>query len=394
MVYTCIQPAYVKNFHCDGRLCNAKCCRGWLIEVDSDTYAKYQRLPDEVLRRRVLEKLKKSTPESKYRFRMEGINCPMLQQDWLCVLQKKYGEDCLSDTCHQFPRRVHKILPDTVERVLSFACPVAARLALCQREPMRMEAINLEGKREKSFFTLPKRIVDRTAYLLSVQMAAITLLQSRKFTLNKRLKMLGGYLKREAENTSVEPNEMQIDVLAQDVAKIRWDNGMWIRFLLELLDDLYGTAILLADDEDINYVPAIIQAFHLEGNSRKSLKELTDIYGRGQKIFKKNVLNRYDYMLEHYLVQEFFCNLYPYKWEAGVMANYTIFVIVYRFMELIMLSMLLTGQKVGEVEIIALIGRMAQRTNHADLYGRIILQKLNNDGGISLICKLIGNMDM
>ena len=390
MVYTCIQPAYVKKFHCDGRLCNAKCCRGWLIEVDSDTYAKYQRLPDEVLRRRVLEKLKKSTPESKYRFQMEGINCPMLQQDWLCVLQKKYGEDCLSDTCHQFPRRVHKILPDTVERVLSFACPVAARLALCQREPMRMEAINLEGERENSFFSLPKSIENRTAYLLSVQMAAITLLQSRNFTLNRRLKMLGEYLIKEAANTAIESQDMQIELLAQSAAKIHWDNETWIRFLLELLDNMYGTAIVLADDDDINYVPMIVQAFRLEGRGRKSLRELAVIYGHGQELFKKKVLTRYEYMLEHYLVQEFFVNLYPYKWDTGIVGNYAIYVIVYKFMELIMLSMLLTGQKVGEAEIIALIGRMAQRTNHADLYGRIILQKLTRDGGKPFISNLLG----
>ena len=61
MAYTCIQPAYVKNFHCDGSLCSAKCCRGWLIEVDEVTYTKYQQLPDRDLRQRVLGKLKKNT---------------------------------------------------------------------------------------------------------------------------------------------------------------------------------------------------------------------------------------------------------------------------------------------------------------------------------------------
>ena len=394
MVYTCIQPAYVRNFHCDGRLCNSKCCRGWHIEVDVATYDKYRELPDVDLRQRLMGNLKKNTSSGKYRFQMEGINCPMLQQDWLCVLQKNYGEEYLSDTCHQFPRRVHKILPDTVECVLSFACPVAAKLALSQREPMCMEAIKLDGEREKSFFPLPTHVGDRTAYLLSVQMAAITLLQNRQFSLNKRLKMLGAYLAGEKENTAVEANNMQIDVLAQVAAKICWDNELWIRFLLELLDDLYGTAIVLADDDDINYVPAIIQAFHLKGRGRKSLKKLTEIYGRGQKLFKKQVLARYDYMLEHYLVQEFFGNLYPYKWETEIKGNYAVFLIVYRFMELIMLSMLLTGQKVGETEILALVGRMAQRTNHADLYGRIILQKLNNDGGDLFICKLTGDKEL
>ena len=40
-----LQPKYVADFKCDGSKCNAKCCRSnWRIEIDVDTYKKYQRI--------------------------------------------------------------------------------------------------------------------------------------------------------------------------------------------------------------------------------------------------------------------------------------------------------------------------------------------------------------
>lgn len=40
-----LQPKYVADFQCDGSKCNAKCCgNNWRIDIDVDTYKKYQRI--------------------------------------------------------------------------------------------------------------------------------------------------------------------------------------------------------------------------------------------------------------------------------------------------------------------------------------------------------------
>lgn len=389
MPYTCIQPEYVKEFHCDGSLCQAKCCRGWQIEVDDYTYSKYQNLQDLQLRQNVLNKLKKYPATGKYRFQMDGINCPMLQADWLCCLQKNCGEEYLSDTCHQFPRRVHRILPDTVERVLSLACPVAARLALSNFTPLTFEAVEIPRERENSFFILPYKISDKVPYLISVQMAGISILQARQYSLDQRLQLLGIYLQEEEENDKKEPKPLNLLHLESNMKNVHADDKFWIRFLLELLDDLYGTAIVLADDEDIDYVPYIVKAFHLEGTGSKSLITLASLYSQGKEAVHKYICQPYDYMLENYLVQEFFGNLYPYKWEASISENHVVFVTVYRFMELILMSILLCGEEIDEDTIVALAGRMAQRTNHAGLYGQLILRKIHRDGGRKVVNKIL-----
>lgn len=46
-----LQPEYVKTFQCDGNKCNAKCCKDdWRIDIDIETYKKYQRIKNRLFR--------------------------------------------------------------------------------------------------------------------------------------------------------------------------------------------------------------------------------------------------------------------------------------------------------------------------------------------------------
>ena len=47
-----LQPKYVADFKCDGFKCNAKCCRNsWRIDIDMETYKKYQRIKNPAMRK-------------------------------------------------------------------------------------------------------------------------------------------------------------------------------------------------------------------------------------------------------------------------------------------------------------------------------------------------------
>jgi len=67
-IYTYYQPEYVKNFQCDGKKYDARCCKKWAIFIDEKNF------------------------------------CPFLTEDNLCRLQKNFGEDFLSETCTNYPR--------------------------------------------------------------------------------------------------------------------------------------------------------------------------------------------------------------------------------------------------------------------------------------------------
>ena len=63
--------------------------------------------------------------------------CPFLGKDKLCGLQKKYGEEYLSETCNRFPRREINFISKKFT-TLKMACPEAARLCLSSKESMNI----------------------------------------------------------------------------------------------------------------------------------------------------------------------------------------------------------------------------------------------------------------
>ncbi|MBR4880639.1 MAG: hypothetical protein IKU19_01825, partial [Clostridia bacterium] len=43
----CVYPDYYKNFTCIADRCRHSCCIGWEIDIDSETYEKYKKIPGE-----------------------------------------------------------------------------------------------------------------------------------------------------------------------------------------------------------------------------------------------------------------------------------------------------------------------------------------------------------
>ena len=171
-----------------------------------------------------------------------------------------------------------------------------------------------------------------------------------------------------------------------DIDRIRLEDGEstlpvalnrqgYFRFMFGLLDALYGKAIVLASDDDINYVPFIVEAFGLQKQSC-TFAELESAYQNAWGIYVKQVLEPYGYMLEHYLVQEYFSNLYPFKLDESMKYNMLIFFILYRFMELTLMSMAAVKKELTKEDILGVFVRMAQRTDHAGMYVQIIEQQL------------------
>lgn len=59
-----LQPRYVTDFQCDGSKCNAKCCGEWCIDIDIETYKKYQRIKNPAMRKKILASIQPSTSQA------------------------------------------------------------------------------------------------------------------------------------------------------------------------------------------------------------------------------------------------------------------------------------------------------------------------------------------
>ena len=134
-----IEPDFYNDFHCIGGQCSFTCCKEWKIAVDPETKKRWRKMdvPGTILESgRVPEHAcvhaSKSTVEL-YQFvtkkdgadiieLLPNMRCPFLEDSELCRLVLDYGEACLSETCHVFPRETHEF-PDRTERTLVSCCP-------------------------------------------------------------------------------------------------------------------------------------------------------------------------------------------------------------------------------------------------------------------------------
>ena len=133
-----IEPEFYKDFHCIGGQCSFTCCKEWKIAVDPETKKRWRKLsvPETVLEsgrvpkhacRSSLDK----TQLSQFVMKKDGgeiiellpnMRCPFLEDTELCRLVLDYGEACLSETCHVFPRETHEFANRT-ERTIVSCCP-------------------------------------------------------------------------------------------------------------------------------------------------------------------------------------------------------------------------------------------------------------------------------
>lgn len=118
-------PDYYESFTCLADRCPDTCCAGWDINVDDESYYRYQTVQGpfgdwlrSMLQDEGGEKSFRLTPDQR---------CPFLDTQNLCEIYRTLGPENLCRTCREFPRFVTQI-GDYEQIDLSLACPAAANL--------------------------------------------------------------------------------------------------------------------------------------------------------------------------------------------------------------------------------------------------------------------------
>lgn len=115
---TLYQPDYYDKFQCTASACPMTCCMQWRIAVDDETLFHWQ------------EDWKKHVKEVEeghvIRLNKDGM-CPFLNEEKLCKIVLKAGEQAISHTCQTFPREEHKY-NSRIERCLTPGCPAVLDL--------------------------------------------------------------------------------------------------------------------------------------------------------------------------------------------------------------------------------------------------------------------------
>lgn len=123
---TVTEPAFVTRFSCSGSACRDHCCKGWRIALDKATVKKYLSSKDIAIRTigkdNIILVKKDVSDWGVIKLPSALGSCPYLDEDRLCLVQKKMGAKALSRTCTIFPRIYHTY-KNEVRHSLSLACP-------------------------------------------------------------------------------------------------------------------------------------------------------------------------------------------------------------------------------------------------------------------------------
>lgn len=177
MLYT--YPHYYKKFRCIGSECPDTCCAGWAIMIDDKSLKQYRQVKGPFGNR-----LKNSIDWKEGSFLRYEDRCAFLNEENLCDLYTEQGKDSLCRTCRQYPRHTEEF-EGCREISLCLSCPVAAKLILGCREPVRF--LEKEDEREETYeefdFFLYTKLTDARNLIFE-------LLRDRKTPVSLRLSMV------------------------------------------------------------------------------------------------------------------------------------------------------------------------------------------------------------
>ena len=382
--FNCFAPEYIKFFFCDGEKCGAKCCKGFQIDFDRNSQEKYRMLTDLDLRKKILDNLYWNQATQTYRTKLdENFACPMICENNLCYIQKNLGEDFLADSCAIFPRRTF-VIGNTITRTLSLFCPVAAKLALIDSNPLKFQDFLLQDSRSNAFFHQSISDMPARKFLLPLQKIAIEILQNRNFSLNRRLTILGimlSMIDRRLNNLSEEVieefgaefrTEEFFARMERNFSILRFDKKDHIQIMFQLMEQLFGTAIIYYSTEQRNFAKYVPLAFEMTEKTSKPAEEILRLYDENFAAYDEFIRKPYPQLMENYLVHNFIAGLYPCRVQGNLMQNYFLFATLSKFFEFGLICMAgVERENLTLDDILEFVGRFSHRLDHGKKFQQI-----------------------
>ncbi len=133
-------PEYCSKFICTADRCTDNCCIGWEIDIDEKSLEYYEGVEGDFG-----EKLKNNiSGENPACFVLgKDERCPFLNENNLCEIYIKLGEDKLCDICTEHPR-YYEWFDGVKEGGTGLGCEESARIILSQDKPFSYTETEIE----------------------------------------------------------------------------------------------------------------------------------------------------------------------------------------------------------------------------------------------------------
>ena len=363
-----LQPQYVADFQCDGSQCNAKCCGNkWKISIDVDTYKKYQRIKNPIMRKKILSSIKPSTNRIGFEINFgKGTSCPLLCEDNLCYVQLNLGEEALSNTCKGYPRVVKQVGKYQF-RLLSMTCPVAAEKALLYSDGINIQQLSIENDTaawKLAANRVEKKSIDDDLAAVHVIMGGLSLLQNNYYTFEQRLVLLGLFLDR------VENCQQDLEAVAgvidyynshefqQEISSL-WDN--WQYYETAHKQFMTGTFKILQQEKQLQSIaPWLASNINYDTLYEERNQLVNDCIGN---------------ILERYWQHEWVFRIFPFALQGSFMHNYFAYVIAYEICQLYIYSTYELYKSGDKNDILEILGSFSKMLDHREDFLNALVKK-------------------
>ncbi|MDY5329257.1 MAG: flagellin lysine-N-methylase [Anaerovibrio sp.] len=363
-----LQPKYVGNFQCDGSKCNAKCCGKWRIDIDMETYKKYQRIKNPAMRKKILSSIQPSTIQTGFQIKLnnKGV-CPLLCEDNLCFIQRNMGEEALSQTCKVYPRMVQQI-GNYQFRMLAMTCPVAAEYVLLSPNAMELQQISCEED-TSAWKLMAKNCnmknVPNDLSAVHITMGGLAILQNTSYTFEQRLVILGLFLdkvedcQKDVEAVAGLIDYYNSDAFQQEISNL-WEN--WQYYPVAHHQFMNGIITVLKQEKEL-----LISSEHWQ--------VMNDYYNNVYEERHHLVQERLGSVLERYWQHEWLFHAYPYSFSGGFLHNYFSYLIAYELCQLVIHSTYALDNAWAERNILDVLGEFSKSFDHKRDFSKALVKE-------------------
>ncbi len=388
-------PSYLKDFMCIGPACEDTCCGGWRVEVDYETYVKYNKITDNELKP-VLDKCVKRNRTAKVKDSYAKIlmdshgRCPLLSSEGLCRIQQKKGEEYLSKVCLTYPRNSNCI-NGVIEKSLTLSCPEAARKVLLNPEGIEFdeteEAFDIRNIIKSNINAKDKANSKKPAkYLWELRIFSISVLQNRRYKLWERLIILGMFCQKAQEYvdggrlddipaliasyTSI----IEDGSLAESLSAIPAQYTIQMELMKEIADNRFVMDV--SNKNYLNYYGQFLNGIQYLENS--TVEEIGERYKAAFENYYSPFMEKHEYILENFLVNYVFKNLFPIN-QSSLYDSFIMLTLHYALIKLQLIGIAGFRKGLDLDTVVAVIQGFSRTVEHNTVYFKAVSQLLKDN---------------
>jgi lysine-N-methylase len=385
-------PQYASRFSCIGSSCEDTCCAGWQVSIDKKTFTAYRQSNHVELKAAFDTSLKRTRSQASashyahIELEQESGNCP-LAQDRLCSVQKNLNETYLSDTCFSFPRSTRQFAGG-IEQSLTLSCPEAARQALLSADAFDFVESRIQV-RDSTLNGIRSMHGLGPESMNEIRIFCFQLMRAEGLALWQKLAALGVFC--ESLTQAIDAHRQAgIPALIQDFIALL-ESGAIVQALQDLTPNHVSQALVFstlwqmprgtapsASQRDI--IDMIAQGMATDEMSERSRDEqIVDNYRRGLERLPA-ALQDAPYMLEHYVLNEMFSNLFPFG-DATPYEHYLRLISRFGMVRFMLAAQCNSSESLPSPALLALTVQVfCRRFQHDRLFARHTSEVLHKSG--------------